>query len=114
MMTSSRQSETTEASTLALVRMLRWSAQSPVKLFVLCFGVLAAVLVVVGLKALAWGLRFHLLPDYWSGVYQRHPIAIPLIFAGASLCISIIGAALVFVLRRKGFRRTEQFRDNEL
>ncbi len=69
----------------AVVKVLRWSVQSPVRLFVVYCGALAAVLLVVALKALAWGVRFHLLPDYWSGVYQQHPVQIALIFAGVSV-----------------------------
>lgn len=100
MTTDSDRSETAQAPAVALVKVLRWSAQSPVRLFVVYCGAFAAILVVVVLKALAWGLRFHLIPGYWSGVYQQHPIGIALLLAGASVCISIIGAAIVFVRRR--------------
>ncbi len=101
MTTDSNPSEATQAPAAVVVKVLRWSAQSPVRLFVVYCGALAAVLLIVGLKALAWGLRFHLLPDYWSGMYQQHPVEIALIFAGVSVCISCIGAAMALVLRRK-------------
>lgn len=101
MTAGSNQSEATQAPAVVVVKVLSWAAQSPVRLLVVYCGALAAVLVVVALKAIAWGLRFHLLPGYWSGVYQQHPVAIALTIAGGSVCISIIGAAIVFVLRRK-------------
>ena len=105
MTADSNRSETTQAASVALQRVLRWSGQSPVKLVVVCCGAVAAVLVYGAAKAFAWGLRFHLNPGYWSGVYQRHPILIPLIVAAGGLFLSIIGAAVVLILKGRKLSR---------
>jgi hypothetical protein len=70
-------------------------------------GVLAAFLIVVALEALLYGLRFQLSPHVWTGVYQRFPIASPLILVAISVCVMTV-VAVVFLSKRRRPRRTEE------